>query len=302
MKGFLDEIGKQLAGRWVSLLTVPGLLFLVTTAVAQSLGHTMDFPRAKDRLRDLVPDHGETLAPLVLAALVALALATFSGLLVHWLSVAIEEFWLTPWTVWPAGLLIRGRRRRWARAHWRYVRADRRREQAQMEGHARAAELHARVAVQHAARRNGIALTRPCHAGWMADRLNSCGLRVMGQYGLDLDMVWPRMWLLLPEPARADVRATRDKLSQACGLAAWSLLYLVVGCLWWYPVALAALIAAFLARSRARRAVGSLADLVESSIDVYSPLLAEHLGVALPHGYVTPAIGASLRERIRKGA
>ncbi|MFG3018391.1 hypothetical protein ACGFZQ_07520 [Streptomyces sp. NPDC048254] len=302
MKGFLDEIGKQLAGRWVALLTVPGLLFLVTAAVARSLGHTMDFSRAADRLRHLTPDHGEPPAALVLAALVVLAVATFAGLLVHWSSVAIEEFWLTPWQLWPAGPLLRNRRRRWARAHWRYLGAGQQREQAELAGLTQTAAAHARGAVRQAARRNRIALTRPCHAGWMADRLNSCGLRVMGQYGLDVDMVWPRMWLLLPEPARTEVRAARDRLAQACGLASWGVLYVVVGCVWCYPVALGGLTAGFLAWTRARRAVGNLADLVESSMDVYSPLLAEHLGVPLSDGRVTPAIGASLRERIRKGA
>jgi hypothetical protein len=302
LKGFLDEIGKQLAGRWVALLTVPGLLFLVTSAVARSLGHGTDLPRAEDRLRQVALDYGRPPAVLVLAALVVLALATFCGMLVHWLSVVIEEFWLTPWTQWPAGPVLRGRRRRWARAHWRYRRADQQRESAQLAGRTHSAAGYARTALRQAARRNRIGLTRPCHAGWMADRLSGCSRRVMGQYGLDLDMVWPRMWLLLPEPARADVRAARDKLSQACGLAAWGVLYLVVGCAWWYPVALGAVVTWFLAWTRARRAVQTLADLVESSMDVYSPLLAEHLGVPLPHGYVTPAIGMSLRERIRKGA
>ncbi|WP_432084375.1 hypothetical protein [Streptomyces sp. WAC 04229] len=302
MKGFLDEIGKQLAGRWVSLLTIPGLLFLVTAAAAWSLGHTMDFPRVEDRLRQVAADYSRPPAALVLAALVVLALATFSGILVHGLSVVIEEFWLTPWTHWPASLLLRRRRRRWARAHWRYRRADQRRERAQFAGRTHAAGLHARTAVRQTARRNRIATTRPCHAGWMADRLSSCGQRVMGQYGLDLDMVWPRLWLLLPEPARDDVRAARDRLSQACSLAAWGVLYFVLGCAWWYPVALGGAVTGFLAWTRARRAVQTLADLIESSMDVYSALLAEHLGVPLPNGYVTPAIGASLRERIRKGA
>ncbi|MEW2299932.1 hypothetical protein AB0958_08105 [Streptomyces sp. NPDC006655] len=302
MRGFLDEIGKQLAGRWMTLLTIPGLLFLITTAAARGLGHSMDFSRAGDRLRHLTPAHGEPPATLVLSALVVLALATFAGLLAHWMSAAIEELWLTPWHLWPAGPLLRNRRRRWARAHWRYQQADQRRELAELAGLAQTAEAHARVAVQQAARRNHIALTRPRHAGWMTDRLDGCGSRIMGQYGLDLDMVWPRMWLLLPEPARTEVRAARERFSQASGLAAWSVLYVVVGCVWWYPTALGGLAAGFLAWTRARRAVGGLADLVESSMDVHSPLLAEHLGVPLPNGRITPAIGATLRERIRKGA
>ncbi|MEU0038626.1 hypothetical protein [Streptomyces sp. NPDC006333] len=302
MNGFLNEVGKQLAGRWVSLLTAPGLLFLVTATGARSLGHTMDFSRTEARLRHTAADYDTAPAALVIAALVVLALATFSGVLVRWSSVVIEEFWLTPWAFWPAGPLVRNRRRRWARAHWRYREAEQRREQAQIAGHTHAAELHARAAIRHAARRNRIALTRPCFAGWMADRLNSCGQRVMGQYGLDLDMTWPRMWLLLPEPARADIRAARDSLSDACSLAAWGVLYLVVGCVWWYPVALGGVITGFLALTRARRAVETLTDLAESSMDVHSPLLAQHLGIPLPNGYVTPAIGPNLRERIRKGA
>ncbi|GHA16380.1 hypothetical protein GCM10010329_44070 [Streptomyces spiroverticillatus] len=62
------------------------------------------------------------------------------------------------------------------------------------------------------------------------------------------------------------------------------------------------LVALALGWLRARRAVEALADLVESSMVLYASHLAEHLGTELPQGYVTPAVGALLLERIRKGA
>jgi hypothetical protein len=39
MNSFIGEIGKKLAERWVSLLALPGLLFLGFAAVSAALGH-----------------------------------------------------------------------------------------------------------------------------------------------------------------------------------------------------------------------------------------------------------------------
>jgi hypothetical protein len=59
------------------------------------------------------------------------------------------------------------------------------------------------------------ALARPVHPTWMADRLAAAGSRVYHQYGLDLEFTWPRLWLLLPELTRTEVRDTRDSFAAA---------------------------------------------------------------------------------------
>ncbi|MGY0056113.1 hypothetical protein ACWY4P_06080 [Streptomyces sp. LZ34] len=165
----------------------------------------------------------------------------------------------------------------------------------------RAARRLRREAARHAAARNGVALAPPARPTWAADRLHACGERVAGQYGLDLDMVWPRLWITFPDAVRADITAARTGFADACALLAWGLACLLVGA-WWYPAALAAPAVLATGWWRVRRSAAALGDLVESGTDLHAARLAEDLGFALPAGWVTPDVGARIRERVRKGA
>ncbi|AZM56343.1 hypothetical protein DMA15_30240 [Streptomyces sp. WAC 01529] len=299
MNSFLSELGKKLADRWASLLALPGALFLTVVACARVLGHD----RAWDTgLLETAADRGAVRyegrpALAVLVALGFLAAATLVGLVVRWSGSAFEACWLTAWHRGPAALLIKRRQKRWevADAACQQARAERRTAQAD-----RRAEVTQRMD-RNTQARNRLALASPERATWMGDRMHGCALRVHNQYGLDLDSVWSRLWITLPDAVRSDIRAARTDYSNACALTVWGALYVLTGAVWWYPALMGGSFLLFLAWWRARRAIATLADLVEAAVDVHSAELATSLGFTLPQSWVTPDIGAALSERLRKG-
>ncbi|MCD2469045.1 hypothetical protein MBT42_36540 [Streptomyces sp. MBT42] len=58
----------------------------------------------------------------------------------------------------------------------------------------------------------------------MGDRLIASDARVHRTYRIDLVSAWPRLWLLLPDTAHAEVQAARSALTASTRRAAWGLL------------------------------------------------------------------------------
>ncbi|MGW8597939.1 hypothetical protein ACWGLB_03270 [Streptomyces sp. NPDC055893] len=58
----------------------------------------------------------------------------------------------------------------------------------------------------------------------MGDRLIASDARVHRTYRIDLVSSWPRLWLLLPDTAHAEVQAARSALTASTRRAAWGLL------------------------------------------------------------------------------
>ncbi|MFF8288734.1 hypothetical protein ACF068_05800 [Streptomyces sp. NPDC016309] len=285
MNAFLAELGKKLAERWVGLLLLPGALFAAVAAAGAVLGHrhALD-PRLLVRaVEGFAAHYDRRPVSAVLLSLAFLAAAAVAGLVARGLGTAVERMWLASGPGWLTGRLVRRRQGRWDRAVVAF-------------GRAAAAD---RAALAEA--RNAIALTRPARPTWIGDRLRGVGVRVHGQYGLDFPYAWPRLWTLLPEPCRADLVAARGAMAEAATLGGWGLLYLCLAVQWW-PAALAGTALVLAGWRRGREAAAGLADLTESAVDLYAADLALRLGVDLPAGRVTPAVGRQLSERFRKGA
>ncbi|MFI6372014.1 hypothetical protein [Streptomyces sp. NPDC050546] len=101
MNTFLAELSKKLAERWLSLLVLPGLLFLGTAWVATTLGHLAALnhgtalTKAAEQAQAL---HGK---PVQVGALVVAVLlgAAAVGLLANALATPVERLWLGRWKV-----------------------------------------------------------------------------------------------------------------------------------------------------------------------------------------------------------
>lgn len=302
MTDFLSAVGRRLAQQWLALLALPGLLLLGAVAA----GHTLGQHRSLDlslltRAGDQLAAHYQGRAVPALVAGVAIALAAAAaGVLARGIGTALQALWLVSIMPGLAGRLLAARSR--ARAN-EWAEADRRYQAARQDhaGDQALAEL--------AGARNRIALARPTHPTWMGDRLAAAGSRVYQQYGLDLQFTWPRLWLLLPELARTEIRDARDSFAAAATLQAWGLLALVVGVLWW-PAAVCGAFAGVLGWRRGRAAAAALADLVESTFDLHTRDLAAALGFRAPSdgplerigGSPGVASGAVINELIRKGS
>ncbi|WP_194920698.1 hypothetical protein [Catenulispora rubra] len=284
MNAFLGEIGKRFAERWATLLAVPGLLYLAATTAAYVLGQ--HHPFALRRLLTQVTDWAKdptfrSVGVVVLVVVLILAGSVGAGLAAGVLGWWYGLFLVLPGRRGPTKLL-----------------ADRRRARSQAARHA--LEAAPREQVEAIARRaDRISLVEADLPTWIGDRLWACRVRVDRACGLHLDSLWPRLWLTLPDSARAEVSAAQESLAGSIRLGGWATLYLVLAW-WWWPAALIALIVALTSWTRSRQATRVYADLVESCVDLYAIDVAIQIGLADQRTQVTPELGEKMNALLRK--
>ena len=282
MGGFLAELGKKLAERWLSLLVLPGLLYLGPLAAAYTLGHrhVFDLGRITRQLDTWTTSPGVTTGRLVLILLAALLAAAGTGLAAQALGSLTERGWLTDrWQSWPPPLRhlaesrTRSRARRWRAATETYQR------QLYTTGAQRATgtETEGDLGAAHRAVTR-IAQEKPARPTWIGDRVHAVIARLDREHDLDLPTIWPTLWLAMPETTRTEITAARQALTRAATLAGWGLLYLVVGALWW-PGLLIAVAIMGTAWRRARTAADTYALLIEAAARLHTAELARSLGI-----------------------
>ncbi|MFI7316773.1 hypothetical protein [Streptomyces venezuelae] len=291
MNPLLATLGGKLTERWLNLLVLPGALFLAAAAVGTTLGHRRwhDVDGLRATLDDLAArpalDHTGTAALLV--ALVLLT-ATAASLAAQFLGGVIEQYWLRYARDPISYALVARRRRKWANLERELDAAyPVTRPVADTSGDASGADdgeaaatpplSFARIQTLTDAR-NRVALREPTRPTWYGDRMQATADRVEAAYGVDLAALWPRLWLILPEPAVRHVQSAHDSFSAAARLAAWAVAYALLAC-WWWPAALVAVGCAAVARSRARGALEALAGLIEAAVDVHGRELAARVGL-----------------------
>jgi hypothetical protein len=288
----LGELGKKLAERWLATIVLPGLLLVGAVVVAVRLGQRHPFDAA-GLTRWLDATAGSPVArsagTVLLLTAAALLAAGAAGLAAAALGAAAGrwcEARSRPLTRW----LTRWRWRRWARA-------DRRARQALRHAVSDATRPYPPLADALGAR-DAIGLREPARPTWVADRFLAVDQRVAEAYALDLSAAWPRLWLIVDEPARAQVAAAQDGYGAALRLSGWGVLYLALGVLWW-PSAVAGAVVLATARLRIRRAAAVLAEMVESTVDLYAAALAERMGYAVS-GRLDAEVGRALTAALRK--
>ncbi|MEU3091617.1 hypothetical protein ACWCQ0_31490 [Streptomyces massasporeus] len=277
------ELGKRLAERWLSMLVLPGALYLAVGAAARALGHSQPF--ALERLTRQITAWANasvvgTVGGQVVLLTAVLAGAAAIGLVAQGLGTLTEELHLSAdWHNWPAGARHLGRRiteRR--RKAWREAAEawhDHREAAAARAYHTPvdpAARRHARAAMVR------IAVEDPARPTWSGDRIHAVAVRLERDYHLDLVALWPHLWLILPDTVRAEITAARQALIRATNLSAWALLYLPLAGWWWPAVAITAVLAVA-GRQRTRSAAGVYATLLEAAARVHARDLAEALGL-----------------------
>lgn len=300
MGKFFEELAKKLAERWVSLLVLPGALFVLLAVLGARLGHrhALDRARLERAAAELAAAVGKQPAGTQVVWLVGfLVAATAAGLVAQAAAGATRRVWLGRW---PVAALSRWRVRR-RRARWHRRLAHRRElEQAHPAG-ARAPERQREVDLA-AERVNRIALAEPGRPTWMGDRVHGVELVALNRYGLDLAFGWPRLWLVLPDTARAELTAAQAAFAGAVAVGTWAWPYLVLGALWW-PAAVIGVGVGITGWARARAATDDLAALSEAVVDLHGRTLALSLGVgdADATGPLTVAEGERITGLVRKG-
>lgn len=285
MGGFFTELGKKLAERWLSLLVLPGLLYLGALTAASLLGHRhpLDLSRITSQLDAWMASPSLTPASaLVLILLATLLTAAGAGLAAQALGSLTEQLWFADrWRSWPSPLRrlaqsrTRSRTDRWTSATEAYQRqVDTKRDQLAHRTET-SPEVDLRQA-HHAVTR--IAQEKPARPTWIGDRINAVSIRLDREYHLDLATIWPSLWLSMPETTRTEITTARQALTRAATLAGWGLLYLAVGALSWPGLLIAAAIMAT-AWQRARTAADTYAMLIEAAARLHTTELARSLGL-----------------------
>ncbi|MFD3440736.1 hypothetical protein ACFWU3_24875 [Streptomyces sp. NPDC058685] len=306
MNPLLATLGSKLTERWLNLLVLPGALFLAVAAVGTRLGHRHwhDVDRLRSTLDDLAtrPALDRTGTAALVVALVLLTAAAAS-LAAQFLGGAIEQYWLRLGRDPLSRALTARRTRRWREGDTRVEDAVAHAGPAGDGGDGVVTvprDTWERIRSLTAAR-DRIALREPTRPTWYGDRMQSTADRVEAAYGVDLAVLWPRLWLILPEPAVQEIRAGRDSFCAAARLAAWAAAYALLAC-WWWPAALIALGCGAVARSRARTALDALASLIEAAVDVHGRELASRVGLIAPDatGLLAEETGDGMSEVFRK--
>ncbi|NGO48154.1 hypothetical protein, partial [Streptomyces ureilyticus] len=284
MGGLLTELGKKLAERWVSLLVLPGALYLAVAATAHTLGHThpFDLSRLTAQITAWAAHPAATTVggQVVLLAAV-LAGAAAAGLATQALGSATERLCLAAgWPTWPAPFRqlaawqTTRRQQRWRNAARTWHRHREHDARALARGHR--TDPSARHAAERAMTR--IAPEEPARPTWSGDRLNAAAVRLERDRHLDLAAVWPHLWLTLPEEARTEITAARQALTRATTLTAWALLYLPLTA-WWWPAALITATLTLISWARTRTATDTYALLLEAATRSHARDLVDRLGL-----------------------
>jgi len=291
VSGFLAELGTKIADRWVNLLVLPGLLWTAALAVGLRLGqeHPFDVARSRMWLDQIAAQRtSHDTATVLLAAAAILLASAAAGLAASALGGLLQRLWTLPGDLPPAAWLLRFRQRHWKRATTQLKTAIARAAHPDHNHHEPAqAARRVRRAQRRRARLGPAWPPRPTRVG---DRFHAAATRIREHNGLDLNLVWPRLWTVLPDTLRGDLTAAQDAYAAAARLAAWGVLYLGLAALVGITVLLTAVV-------RVRGSADVLADLVETAVDLYTKDLAATLD--LPAASEVAGLGQAVSERLR---
>jgi hypothetical protein len=284
MGGLLSELGKKLAERWLTLLVLPGALYLAVVASAYNLGHShaLDIHRLTSQITTWAKDPAvTTIGGQVLLLAAVLAGAAGAGLAAQSLGSLMEQLiFAANWRTWPPPLRrladwrVTSRKTRWDTAHAAYHEHREAAGKALALGHRLGSEK------RHAAHR---AVTRispepPDRPTWSGDRIHAVSIRIERDLHLNLVTVWPHLWLTLPDTTRTEITNARQALTRATTFAGWALLYCLLIIYWW-PAVLITFVLLFTVWQRTRIATDTYAQLLEAATRLNAGDLARKLGI-----------------------
>jgi hypothetical protein len=303
VNGLLAELGKRLAERWLTLLVLPGALFLAVLLAGAHLGHgdwydIATLPGWLDRRTGALTGSTANLLVLLLAFLLASAAC---GVVAQSLGSFLERLWLAAdWPGWPTPThrLVQRRiaRRRNRYDRWRHRVGQARAAQHQHNADPDSAALQVAVARD---RLHRIADDRPDRPTWTGDRLRGVESRLRKDIGVDITVVWPHLWLHVPDTTRAEVTAAREAMARAATLTGWGLLYICVAAVWW-PGGFILLTVAATGWMRFHAATDAYATLVGAATRLHCRDLALQLGMGAG-GPVTKETGTALTAYLAEG-
>ncbi|MEU8377807.1 hypothetical protein [Streptosporangium sp. NPDC048865] len=265
-------LGGKVADRWAGLLTSPVMVLWGGGLLAWVHGHGgltgtgSGWKELERQWRTAFPEPAAQVALLVGALLVVLASARLLENLTLPVVRLLEGYW--PRWAWPISAALtwmRGRRIERAARRWRDLAL--RRDELTARERLRFSRLDAGRAAVPAVPD----LRMPTALG---DLLRATELRIRLRYGLDAVACWPRLWILLPEQARADIGQARARLDEMARLWAVGVALAGFTILTWWALLAAAVVAA-VAHRLLRSAAADYAIMLQSCFDLHRRMLYE---------------------------
>ena len=209
----LAEIGKNLADRWLTLLVLPGALYLAVLGAAHAMGqgHAFDVPRVVHQVSMWATSSAAHSTAALVIVLVAIVLGSAAaGVMAQAVGSLIENLWLAAgWRTWPAPLRLladhrlQERQKRWNEAHDSYLSdrdaAARARAMNRIRNQGRTRQTPPIDLTAARERMTRISPEYPGRPTWIGDRIDAVTVRLNRDYDLDLATVWPSLWLVMPD-------------------------------------------------------------------------------------------------------
>ncbi|HZC98623.1 MAG TPA: hypothetical protein VFA46_00010 [Actinomycetes bacterium] len=275
MNKFLETVSSKLAETWVAQVLSPAFAFWAGGLALWVWGHEGTGALGAIRRWRAAGDD----ASLIVLAVVFLLVVVVSGTLVQRAALPmlrlLEGYW-PKWLTGPRRWLERRQRKRKQRLkdEWQAAAGP------VNEGTATAEQQDRYVALDELLRRFPDRDTVMPTA--LGNTLRAGELRPRDRHGLDPTVCWVHLWLILPDSARAELTAARSALDGAAVAVTWSALFAVwTVWAWWVPLVAAAAIAIVHAAALLP-AARTWADLVEATVDLYGPKLADTLRLQPP--------------------
>jgi hypothetical protein len=266
---FIEGLGGKLADSWATTLLTPAFVFWLGGAAAWAATH--DYQRLIKWFTEATSlQQGAVLA-------VGLLVIAASAVIVQWFDLSVLRFLEGYWPGWLRPLkriLVKRRARQFKRA------SDRFQQLASKErAHLSADEL------EEFSRLDWQLMNTPAPNLLMptklGNHLRAAELRPASKYGLDAVICWPRLWLVLPDAAKAELTEARAAIDMAARLWLWGALF-AIWCVWTWWAALVALATVFLAYRRLLNAAEVYGSLLESTYDMFRTSIYKSLRWKLP--------------------
>jgi hypothetical protein len=231
------------------------------------------------------PDiNGQSVAAKAGVAVVAVLIVTLSAIAVERLTLPALRVLEGYWPGW-LGALTERRRRAAQRAKaadneaWQQL-------QRQAESAEMTAEQRLRLAKLEHRRRHRPILDHELLPTRIGNILRACETRPYHRYRLRAVIIWPRLWMVLPDLARQELANARRSLDAAVATVIWAVGFVAFTPLAWWAAPVGILTAAIGIAWTVPARAEVFADLVECAYDLYRGGLYRQLRWPLPQNPV----------------
>lgn len=274
---FWEGIGSKLAERWASIAG-PALVFWLGGLLAWAR-HAGGFDKLSSATGWL--ERQSTLGQ-ILVVVGALLASVASGLIVDRLTFPALRILEGYWPEWTARVRDPAIKRKREKAIEEEAEWQRLAQEVLVEPPTATPEQAAEFTRLDARRVRRPSDPDRCLPTRVGNILRAAESRPLDKYGLDAVVIWPRLWLLMPDAVRGEVSSARVSLDAAVAAAIWGALFCAFApwTLWAIPAGLGVAVVTVVMWIPNR--AETFADLLESTYDLHRTALYEQLRWPLP--------------------